>query len=195
MKIKMTLCGTLLAMVCMAQAGDPTALKLIREGNRYVGEQSKDKVVQIHSEKSVASTTPVIWYVVYYDPTATFKATEVKFGKGKMLEVKRPIRMIERVTGDDQMLDRKKLNVDSDKAIKTALAEEMLDKLTITATQLWLQRAGGGVGDAAGNDAVWKVKIWAAKLRKPEDADIGEVFISADSGKVLKTDLHINSVD
>lgn len=128
--------------------------------------------------------------------TATFKVTEVKFGKGKMLDVKRPVHMIERITGDDQMLDRKKLKVDSDKAIETALKEKLLDKLTITATQLWLQRAGsGGVGDAVGNDPVWKVRILAAKLRKPEDADIGDVFISAETGKVLKTDLHINSVD
>ena len=31
-------------------AGDKTAFDLIKEGNRYVGEQAKDKIVQIRSE-------------------------------------------------------------------------------------------------------------------------------------------------
>jgi len=43
---------------------------------------------------------------------------------------------------------------------------------------------------------VWRVRLWAAKLRNPNrDADIGEVVVAAEDGKVLKTDLHINRVD
>src|SRR5205807_4621945 len=91
------LCGFSL----VALARDPTAFDLIKEGNRYVGEQSKDKIVQIRSEKSVGSLTPNIWYVVFYDPTATLKAVEVKFGAGKMLDVKRPLRLLEPITGAD----------------------------------------------------------------------------------------------
>lgn len=170
-------------------ASEPTAFDLIKEGNRYVGEQSKDKVVQIRSDKSVASLTPGIWYVVYYDPTATLKATEVKFGKGKMLEVKRPFRLLEPVTGDDKQLDRKKFKVDSDKALRIATKEPLLQNLKLTATQFWLQR-----GDDGG--PVWKVRLWAAKLRKPaEDVDIGDIYVAAGDGKVLKTDLRINRVD
>ena len=54
-------------------ADNPTALELAKEGNRYVGEHAKDKVVQIRSEKSVGSLTPNVWYVVFFDSTATFK--------------------------------------------------------------------------------------------------------------------------
>ena len=43
---------------------------------------------------------------------------------------------------------------------------------------------------------VWKVRIWAAKLRNPnKDVDIGEVFIAAEDGKVVRNDLHIDRVD
>ena len=43
---------------------------------------------------------------------------------------------------------------------------------------------------------VWKVKLWAAKLKNPmHDADIGDVLISAKDGKVVRSNLHINSVD
>jgi hypothetical protein len=185
------------ASTAVAAGSEPTAFDLVKEANRYVGEQSKDKVVQIRSEKSVGSLTPSIWYVVLYDPTATLKAQEVKFGAGKMLSVKRPMRLLEPVTGGDAPLDRSKLKVDSDEAIKTALKEPLLKDLKMTATQLKLERVGEGVlGNSGTGEAVWKVKLWAAKLRLPQkDADVGEVWISASDGKVVKNDLHINSVD
>jgi len=104
----------------IARSTEPTAFELLKEANRYVGEQAKDKVVQIRSEKSVGSLTPNVWYVVLYDPTATLKAQEVKFGSGKMLSVKRPMRLLEPVTGGDLPLNRDQLKVDSDKAISIA---------------------------------------------------------------------------
>ena len=73
--------GCSLAQVAMA--GEPTAFQLMKLGNDYVGKEARDKVVQIRSEKSIGSLTPAIWYVVYYDADATFKATEVKFAAGK----------------------------------------------------------------------------------------------------------------
>ncbi len=171
-----------------ARAGELTAYQLIKEGNRYVGEDAKDKIVQIRSEKSIGTLTPNIWYVVFYDPDATFKATEVKFGAGQKLDVKRPMRMLEPVTGDDKKLDRKKMNVDSDKAINTATKDPLLQNLKLTSSQLWLQRGEDG--------PVWKVRLWAAKLRNPSaDANIGDVYVSADDGKVVRRDLHIDRVD
>jgi hypothetical protein len=195
MKLSHTLFARALAVATVAflatgfaRAGEPTAFDLIKEGNRYVGEQSKDKVVQVRSEKSVGTLTPNIWYVVFYDPDATFKATEVKFGAGKKLKVTRPMRVIEMGTGDHKTLDRDKLKVDSAKAIKLAAAEPLLKSLTLKATKLTLQRGDEG--------PVWKVTLWAAKLKNPaSQADIGSVVIAADSGKVLRSDLHINSVD
>ena len=171
-----------------ARAGEPTAFDLIKEGNRYVGEQSKDKIVQIRSEKSVGTLVPNIWYVVFYDPDATFKATEVKFGAGQKQKVTRPMRVLELGSGDHKSLDRAKLKVDSDEAIKIATAEPLLKALTIKATKLILQQGDEG--------AVWKVTLWAAKLKKPTaNVDIGDVFIACDTGKVVRSDLKINKVD
>jgi len=170
------------------KAAEPTAYDLVKEGNRYIGEQSKDKVVEIRSEKSVGTLTPNIWYIVYYDPDATLKATEVKFGAGKKLKVSRPLRVLEPITGDNKTLDRSKLKVDSDKAIKVATSEELLKSLTLKSTQLWLQRDDEG--------PVWKVRVWAAKLKKPnEDVNVGDIFVSAETGKAIRTDLHIDRVD
>ena len=178
----------ILAMAPAIMAGEATAFDLVKKGNEYIGEQSHDKVVQIRSEKSVASLTPNIWYVVYYDPDATLKSVEVKFGAGQKLDVSHPMRLLEPVTGNDRILDATKLKVDSDKALKIATDQPLLQNLTLRATQFWLQRGETG--------PEWKIRIWAAKLNHPnEEADLGEVFISAVDGTVVKSNLHPNRVD
>ena len=64
------------ASTLFAADKDATAFDLMKEGNRYVGEQAKDRVVQVRSEKSMGSLSPKVWYVVFYDPTASMKAVE-----------------------------------------------------------------------------------------------------------------------
>jgi hypothetical protein len=172
-----------------ALGAEPTAFDLVKEGNRYVGEHVRDHVVQIRSEKSIGGLTPTIWYIVYYDSTARLKATEVKFGGGKMLDVKRPMRLIEPLSGGDAPLNRQRLKVDSDRVIKTVQKEPIFDKLKLTAMRLKLERGELGL-------PTWKVRVWAAKIGRPDkDVDIGEVHVSAEDGKVAKMDLHINRVD
>jgi len=170
-------------------AADLTAFELVKEGNRYVGEHVRDHVVEIRSDKSIGGLTPTIWYIVYYDSTAALKAAEVKFGAGKMLDVKRPMRLIEPITGGDAPLDRQRLKVDSDKVIQIVKKEPLLEKLTLKALRLNLAR-----GELA--LPTWKVRVWAQKLGRPDkDVDIGEMHISAADGKVVKLDLHIDRVD
>lgn len=169
-------------------ADNPTAFELIKLGDKYVGDQSKDKVVQIRSEKSIASLTPNIWYVVYYDPDANFKSVEVKFGAGQKMDVSHPWRILEMGSDAHKTFDNSKLKTDSDRAIETATTQPLLSNLTLKATQLWLLH-----GD---NGPEWKVEIWAAKLRNPNDnADVGAVWLSAEDGSVIKSDLHPNNVD
>ena len=171
-----------------AHAGEKTAFELAKEADKHVGEDAKGKVVQLRSEKSIGSLTPSIWYVVLHDPYATAKATEIKFGAGQKLSVKRPARVLELGMRDHLPLDKDKLKVDSDQAIKTATSEPMVKNLKLTATKLTLEKWEGS--------PVWKVRLWAEKLRDSRrDADIGEVFIAADTGKVVKNDLKIDRVD
>jgi hypothetical protein len=171
-----------------AFADDVTALELIKEANHHVGDEVKDKVVQLRSEKSIGSLIPTIWYVVYYDKDATFKTAEVKMGAGKKLEVKHPMRQPFAYIGYKNVLDLKKIKIDSDKAIKLATADPLLENLTICATELSLKRDD--------DMPVWKVVLWAQKLRnKEKDAKIGEIRINAEDGTILDRDLHINRVD
>ena len=173
----------------ITNAGEPTAFDLVKEGNRHLGEEAKGRVVQIRSEKSVGGLTPNIWFVVYYDPDATAKATEIKFAAGTKVSVKRPACVLEPITDAHHELAKDKLIIDSDKAIELAKNEPLIKNLTLTNTELKLER---GEGD----QPVWKVKFWAAKIRKPSDTvNIGEVHLSAEDGKVVKNDLKPGRVD
>jgi hypothetical protein len=170
-----------------AAAGEPTAFDLIKLADTYVGDQAKDNVAQIRSERSVGTLTPNIWYVVFYDPTATLRATEVKFGAGKMMSVKRPMHLLEPMTGGEKKLDSTKLKTDSDRALSIALKEPLLNGLTLKASQLWLEHGDHG--------PTWRVRLWAAKLSDPNKmADIGEIFLTCDKGEVIRNTLHPNSV-
>ncbi len=178
----------ILAAAGVALGAEPTAFALVKAGDQYIGEQSKDKVVQIRSERSAGTLVPNIWYVVYYDPDATLKAVEVKFGAGQKMDVSRPFRLLEPVTGADKVLDPAKLKVDSDQALAIARSQPLLANLSLTSSQFWLQHSDEGPR--------WKIKLWAAKLNNPgRDADVGDIYISTADGSVLKSDLHPNSVN
>ena len=178
----------LTALAAALRAAEPTALALIKEGNRYVGEESKDKVTQIRSEKSVGSLTPNVWYVVYYDPDARMKATEVKFGGGKKLDVVRPFRLLERANAFSAM-DRTKVKIDSDEALKIAQKDSLLDKIKLTNSKLTLEKGEEGT-------PIWKVQFWAEKARDTtRTVDIGQIVLNAEDGKVLQRDLHIDRID
>ncbi len=104
------------------------------------------------------------------------------------MDVKRPLRLLEPITHDDQPLGAEKLKVDSDRALAVALKEPLLTKLDLKATQFWLEHTDLG--------PAWKIRFWAAKLSKPEHmVDICDVVVSTESGQVVKDALHPNSVD
>jgi hypothetical protein len=177
----------------LAVAGEATALSLIKDANEYVGKEARDKVVELRSEKSINTLTPNIWYVVFFDPDATFKASEVKFEAGRKKEMKRPMRMLEYAKAD-KVMDREKIKVDSDEAIKTAITEPLLKNLTLKATQLWLNVNLNK--DLTVTGPIWKVRLFAARLRNPnENVDIGDVYVDAQTGKIVRSDLHISRVD
>ena len=126
--------------------------------------------------------------MVYNDPDATLKATEVDFGAGQKLEVTRPPRTLELVTGQDKLLDRAQLKVNSDRALKIAASQPLLKPVRRIGTQLCLETSLQG--------PVWKMQLW---LPKPEDSseltDIGEMTISAETGEVLVANLDTKSMD
>ena len=124
---RMALAAFALGIAANLEGAELTAFELIRQGNEYVSKDAQNKVIQVRSERSVGGLTPAEWYVIYYDPDATFKATEVKFGAGKKMSVKRPTRLWDRIDGTDGPLDRERMKIDSDRALQIALKQPLLE--------------------------------------------------------------------
>ena len=180
------LAGSVMAFA--AQAAEPTAFELIKEGNRFVGEDAKDKVVQIRSDKSIGGLTPSTWWVVYYDVDARMKATEVRFDGGKKSDVQRPFRLFERASTYKNLMERSKLKIDSNEALKIAQKDGLLDRVKLTNSKMVIERWE--------DMPVWKITFWAERAREAsKTVDIGQIFVNAEDGKVVHRDLHINRVD
>ncbi len=173
--------GLALAAAQLALA-DPTALNLTKKGNDYVGMPSRDKILEIHSDKSVASLEPNIWHVIYYDPTVMTKSVEVKFGAGEEMDVSHPMHPFQWPASERDILNQSKLNVDSDQALTIATSQPLLKSLKLRASKMTLENSDSG--------PVWKVELYANKLNDPtKEADLGSVHISANDGSVIKSDL------
>jgi hypothetical protein len=180
-------CGLAGAAWLRANAAEPTAFQLIKAGNQFIGEPSKDKVLQIYSDKSLVGLMPGVWYVDYFDPDAKGRLVEVKFGAGVKMDVKRPSKFFGGKGKEGNVFDLKKLKTDSDAALRIATSLELLKPLTLKNTQMWLSRGDDGL--------VWKVRIWAAKLNDATaTAEIGDVYISPEDGKVVRADLKVARV-
>jgi hypothetical protein len=159
-----------------------TAFALARAGDKFIDPKARDRITQIHSEKSTGGLVPDIWYVEYFDPTASFKRTEVKFVGGKKAEIKQPRHLLDAFSGTKQ-LSWKKLKFDSDRALAIAVQEPLLKKLDLQAAQYWLERTTIG--------SSWKIRFWTTRLGKPgELSEVGDIYISSGTGAVLKKDLH-----
>ena len=190
MKMKYALVlGAVLAMAGTRVAlAEPTALQLVKNGDNYVGIQSKDKILEIYSEKSAGTLEPNVWHVVYYDPDEMCKNTDVKFGAGQEMEVSHPFHPFQMPAKPRDVLDQSKINVDSDRALHIATSQPLLKGLTLRTSRMTLQNTDYGLA--------WRVELWAAKVGDPSrQVGIGSVYISANDGSVVRSDLSPSNVN
>lgn len=170
----------------IASAEQLTAFALARKGDRYIGEQSRDKVVGLHSERSVGGLEPEVWRVIYFDPAAHLKMTEVKFVDGRMEKVARPLEFWKDFGHQNIVFDTNQWRIDSDRALDIARSQPLLKGARLVASELTLEHGVEG--------PVWKVRFWAARRDNPQSQpDIGCVFVSAQDGNVVRADLHVDS--
>jgi hypothetical protein len=185
MKVKKgVILGAVLGLAISRMAlAEPTALELIKKGDDYVGVQSKDRIVQIYSDKSVANLEPNIWHVVYYDPSVFSKTVEVRFEAGQQAGIEHAMHPFQLPAKPEQVLDLPKITVDSDRAVHIAASQPLLKGLNLRYSKVSLQRGDSG--------PEWKVELWSAKISDPsKDANVGTVRISAADGSIVESNLH-----
>lgn len=179
--------GAVLGLTSSSLAlAENTALDLSKKGNDYVGMQSRDKIVEIYSDKSVASLEPNIWHVAYFDPSVFSRTVEVKFEAGQETQIAHPMHPFTLPAKPDQILDLSKITVDSDRAVSIAASQPLLKGLNLRYSKLTLQKGDSG--------PEWKVELWSAKVSDPSrDADVGTIHISATDGSIVQSNLHPGS--
>lgn len=171
------------SMMARAYGAEWTALALVKEGDKVVAAPARDKIAEIHSEKSDGSLSPNVWHIGYFDTTAPFKRTELKFVDGKVESVERPVRILDSFHGS-KPLDWKKVKIDSDRALAIALKTPAMKGAHPSSAQFSLNRTPTG--------SIWRIHFWAAKVGTPDQTvDLGEIQISGKTGEVLKTDLRL----
>jgi hypothetical protein len=170
-----------------AVLADPTALSLVKNGDEYVGTPCRDRVLEIYSDKSVATMQPNVWHVVYYDPSVFSKAVDVKFGAGQEMEVSHPMRPFMIPAKARDVIEPDRLKIDSDRALQIASTQPILNGLTLRSSKMTLSNSDDG--------AIWKVELYAAKVGNPtREVSVGYVTMTADDGTIVKADLHPSSV-
>ena len=166
----------------------PTALQLLQKGNTHVSARSKNKVLQISSNRSPVDEPPRSWRLLYYDDKTTYNAVEVRFEDGEMERVHEPNRLLELFTfASSKTLDLAKVKIDSDAAIRVAVAECPTEVGTVKQIEAKLERGYGGL-------PVWNIKLFGIPTGKlVEDASLGYVIVLAEDGKVLKKDIAVKT--
>src|SRR5207249_3872805 len=103
---------------------------------------------------------------------------EVKFSNGKMVDVKRPLRLLQATGHKKDPLPKEKLKIDSDEALKIATKQPGLqDNITLKSSEM---RLAHGPAD----EPVWRVQLWATGPAESKyETSIGDVTIDAADGK------------
>jgi hypothetical protein len=181
--------GAVLAFTTTQLAlADPTAFQLAKQGNQYVGVQSKDKILQIYSEKSTTGLEPNDWHVVYFDPDTFVKSADVEFENGQQTGVSHMKRPFQMPAKERDILDMSKITVDSNRALSIAQAQPALKGLTLKYSKMNLEYDDKG--------PTWTVELWAAKAKDPaKDTSVGKVWILATDGSVIRADLNPDRVN
>ncbi|HWN97140.1 MAG TPA: hypothetical protein VNT99_19070 [Methylomirabilota bacterium] len=174
-------------LAAVGVAAEPTALQIVKEANRYVGNETRDKVLQVRSDRSTNGLNPDVWSVVYYDAAVRMKTTVITFTPGKAPRIVRPFSLFKR-PDLKRIFDPAKVKIDSDAALKIAQADRLLDKVKLSSSRITLERWE--------DSPVWKIEFWAGKATEPgQTADIGQIFVNVEDGTVVNRDLHIDRAE
>ena len=116
--------------------------------------------------------------------------TEVKFAAGSLVEVshRSGVLGISGLSRKPRALPLERLKVDSDRALERAISEPVFRNIRLTNAELQLLFKD--------EIPVWKVTLWAGKVRKPEStAKVGDLLVDAENGKVTLLDIKLKRLD
>ncbi|MDX2226524.1 MAG: hypothetical protein SFY92_05430 [Verrucomicrobiae bacterium] len=169
---------SLAVTVLPSRAGDRvSAYEALRGAQKNVRDAIRDNLMEMRAEKGTPN--PEKWEVVFFDPKEGSKKVVVDMKGADFLDDRRPADLFEDYS-QKWVIDLKKLRLDSDKAYK--MVEEIAqkeNKLTVSKADFRLKKIKDADPDSN--------PIWIIRAYDSQNHYLGEVTISAFSGKVLRT--------
>ncbi|MBC8001446.1 MAG: serine/threonine protein kinase [Opitutaceae bacterium] len=168
----------------------PTAFLALKEGDRFLNNRSRGKVVRIVSTRSADGTAPTNWSVFYFDPLARQKLVEVQFRGREMMKVHEPGASFGGLFAPlPRPLDNSKLAINSDEAIRILMRQPEIDKLPVRITEMELLSNDR-------DEPTWRIVLWSVKRRDTNlSVRIGELVLSGSDGRIITNTLKPSRVD
>ena len=186
-KALILLLATLVAAMIPVSGAELTGLEALREANRQVGAEAKNKILQVRSERSTNGLAPKTWSVMFYDASVGMKTTVVKLSAGREPRIDHPFALFKR-PDPKRIFDPSSVRIDSDAALKVAAKDRLLEKVKLNGARITLELWEGS--------PVWKIEFWAEKAKEPARTPaIGQIFVDGQEGKVVNRDLHISRTE
>jgi len=169
------------AVAAPEQANPKTAFQLVKDGDAMLAPKARDQILNIRSEPSEHGLVPTTWYILYRDVDTLFDSRELHFHNNRLEGVKKPKRLQQPFQGEEQVIPARWRKVDSDKVLEIVAGVNLVKDINLHSSQMWLQWEQG--------QAVWKVRLWGEHRSDGKPVELGEVYVSPETGEVMLVDL------
>ncbi|MDZ4815297.1 MAG: hypothetical protein SGI71_03415 [Verrucomicrobiota bacterium] len=156
--------------------GGATAYDAIHTAQKNVRPDLVNHVIEVRG--SNGNPNPRKWEVVFFDPKISGKKLVIEVNNNQMTKERRPSDLLKDLSVNN-VIEVNRLKVDSDGAFKIAqkVAQEE-NKLMIARAHYVLRK----LEPKKGSSAAWFIKVYDS-----QGHDLGELVISAYTGKILRT--------
>jgi hypothetical protein len=181
--------GLFLALVLVSSAGAKplTAFQALPIAEGVVNPAAKKKLIQVWGDRSPQELTPEVWSYVFYDTTADQDGRKVTITGKTVSEIRDGYFEVNRFRlaayKADEVMDPKRLKIDSDKALDVVRKSTQLKEVKLSTVKFELRQEEDRMSP------VWTLILIADK--EGYEKEIGTAKVCAESGTILdfKADL------
>ncbi len=167
-----------------------TAFQARPVAEKQLSDQAKGKLIQISSIRS-HSTRPSQWRFIFWDPFAAQNCRAITITNGKVSEIREGYVEADRLRlaayKQEEVLDGKRLKVDSDQALARLMSNTLLKDIHLSAATFHLSKAKSPIAP------IWVINLYAEKNGK--EIDLGKAKISSETGEIFEMALKLDRLN
>lgn len=171
-------------------AGDTalTAFKARDLAEQSLNAEAKGKLIEIYGAKNAKTLLPTTWQILFYDPYANQDGRMIKISNGHLVGITDGYSQMDRMRmaayKTEEIIDSKKLKIDSDAAFEVVRKSALLDKAHVTNVEMRLVKS-----DKGNSSPVWYITLYGENAKDGKVTKYGKATVSATTGQILKMDI------